>query len=223
MAPKYTLHYFDIPARGEPIRMLFAVAGVEYEDKRYTFNDIPSIKANDNLFPLGQVPVLEVDSESICQSHSITRFLANEFDLYGSTNQEKAIIDQVLDTLKHLQEQVLGAYLWKSTEEEKIKQLEDLHKDYIPRVYKMLETFLKRNNNGEGFLVGDKMTLGDVMIVNSIETLQLPFNLKKYENFIDKYSLLKGYNGRVRNAGNLKEYLKKRGPPTYTRLITPKF
>ncbi|XP_057293794.1 glutathione S-transferase 1-like [Hydractinia symbiolongicarpus] len=223
MAPKYTLHYFDLPARGEPIRMLFAVAGVEYEDKRYGFTDVPSIKENDKLFPMGQLPSLEVDDEVICQSHSITRYLANAYDLYGSTNQEKAIIDQVLDTLKHSQEQSLGAYFWKNTEEEKNKQLENLFDNYLPRAFKLLETFLKKNNDGKSFLVGNNLTLGDVMIVNSIETLQLPYNLKKYENFIDKYPVLKSYNERVRNAGKLKEYLEKRGPPTYSRLFTPKF
>ena len=34
--PKYTLWYFNFRARAELARLLFAIAGVEYEDERTT-------------------------------------------------------------------------------------------------------------------------------------------------------------------------------------------
>ena len=37
--PKYKLTYFDIKARAEPIRILFAYAGEEYEDYRLSWID----------------------------------------------------------------------------------------------------------------------------------------------------------------------------------------
>ena len=46
MAPKYTLHYFDAPARGQFIRIIFNYAGVEFTDTRYGFGDMPKIKAD---------------------------------------------------------------------------------------------------------------------------------------------------------------------------------
>ena len=33
------LEYFDIRARAEPIRMLYALAGTEFEDDRFQFSD----------------------------------------------------------------------------------------------------------------------------------------------------------------------------------------
>ena len=46
MAPKYTLHYFDLPARGQLIRIIFNHVGVEFTDTRYSFGDLPNIKAD---------------------------------------------------------------------------------------------------------------------------------------------------------------------------------
>jgi glutathione S-transferase len=34
MSPKYKLVYFDTKGRGEPVRMMFAYKGIQYEDKR---------------------------------------------------------------------------------------------------------------------------------------------------------------------------------------------
>lgn len=40
----YCLTYFDGRGRAEVTRMMFALAGVEFEDKRVTFQDWPVMK-----------------------------------------------------------------------------------------------------------------------------------------------------------------------------------
>ncbi len=42
--PKYTLHYFNVRGRGEFIRLIFAAAGVQYEDHRIEQADWPALK-----------------------------------------------------------------------------------------------------------------------------------------------------------------------------------
>ena len=44
MAPKYKLTYFNIRARAEMTRLLFAAANVPYEDVRFEFKDWPELK-----------------------------------------------------------------------------------------------------------------------------------------------------------------------------------
>lgn len=42
--PKYRLTYFSGRGLAEPTRLVFALAGVEYEDKRITSEDWPALK-----------------------------------------------------------------------------------------------------------------------------------------------------------------------------------
>jgi len=42
----YKLTYFDITARGEPARLIFAAAGVKFTDNRVKFQDWPALKAS---------------------------------------------------------------------------------------------------------------------------------------------------------------------------------
>ena len=44
--PKYTLHYFNVRGRGEFIRLIFAAAGVQYEDHRIEQADWPALKSS---------------------------------------------------------------------------------------------------------------------------------------------------------------------------------
>lgn len=46
MAPQYKLTYFDARGRAEPIRLLFANAGVTYEDVRLTKEQWGSMKSS---------------------------------------------------------------------------------------------------------------------------------------------------------------------------------
>ena len=42
--PNYKLLYFNVKARGESIRLIFAEAGIEFEDKRVEPSEWPEIK-----------------------------------------------------------------------------------------------------------------------------------------------------------------------------------
>ena len=44
--PKYKLYYFNVRARAEVTRTLFAQAGVEYEDIRLTRDEWQELKAS---------------------------------------------------------------------------------------------------------------------------------------------------------------------------------
>merc|ERR1712051_345029 len=90
------LTYFNGKGRGETARLVLAYAGKDYEDRRVSFEDMPSLKPS---LPFGQLPVLEVDGVNICQSMAISRYLANEFGLAGNSSLVKAQIDEVVDVI----------------------------------------------------------------------------------------------------------------------------
>uniref|UniRef100_A0A8R1IW93 GST N-terminal domain-containing protein n=1 Tax=Caenorhabditis japonica TaxID=281687 RepID=A0A8R1IW93_CAEJA len=74
--PHYKLYYFDCRALAEPIRIIFALFDVSYEDHRVTPEQWDKLK---NDTPYGQLPVLKVDGLEIGQSSAIGRYLARKF------------------------------------------------------------------------------------------------------------------------------------------------
>ena len=95
----YKLYYFNGRGRAEVSRLVFVVAGQEYEDIRYEGDQWPAHKSE---MPLGQMPVLEVDGIKIPQSAAIVRFLAKQFNLAGRDHLEQAKVDAVGDTINDL-------------------------------------------------------------------------------------------------------------------------
>ncbi len=49
--------YFDIKGKGEPIRLLFFLSGIDFEDVRMKPDEFMERKAN-NEFPYGQLPLV---------------------------------------------------------------------------------------------------------------------------------------------------------------------
>lgn len=76
----YKLYYFNIRARAEISRLIFAAAGQKFEDIRYEYSEWASHKAE---MPLGQMPVLEYDGVKLPKTVTIARFLGKQFHLTG--------------------------------------------------------------------------------------------------------------------------------------------
>ena len=115
--PNIKLTYFNGRGRGETARLILAYGGMHYEDRRVSFGnisifscsgyneniteDMPSLKPS---LPFGQLPVLEIDGDTIGQSMAIARFLANQYGIAGSSNLVKAQVDEVVDVMNDVQD-----------------------------------------------------------------------------------------------------------------------
>ena len=100
MAHTYKLIYFDVPGKGEAIRMILSYGEIPFEDKRIQMGDWPKLKPTT---PLGQLPLLEVDGKAIPQSTAICRYLASIVKLDGKDAKENLALDVALETLFDLQ------------------------------------------------------------------------------------------------------------------------
>nr|ABO26604.1 sigma class glutathione-s-transferase 3 [Haliotis discus discus] len=157
--PTYRFRYFDYKAVGELSRLLFALAGQEYEDVRITYETWPAEKPNT---PLGQVPVLEIDGKPFSQSSAISRYLARTFGFYGNGDLEALAVDQVLGVVQDVNT-FMRDYHKEQDEAKKAELLKEAKDVKIPLYFGMFEKLLKKNGS-TGLFVGKKISIADVSL-----------------------------------------------------------
>ncbi|XP_078578265.1 hematopoietic prostaglandin D synthase-like isoform X1 [Branchiostoma floridae x Branchiostoma japonicum] len=175
MAPKYKLSYFDMRARAEPTRMMFAAAGIDFEDDRIPFDKWPALKGTT---PMGQLPVLEVDGFKLCQSMPIARFVAKETGMAGKTNIEQAQADAFVDEIVPLLPTLYDVAIDFPTDEAKrAEQAAEFEKDMVRRLERC-----EKLCGSNGFLVGNSLLWCDLVlhtVGDNIENYK-PGTLKSY-------------------------------------------
>lgn len=159
--PHYKLTYFNVRAKAEVARLLFSIAGVEYEDERIEFSSWPDLKPST---PFGQLPVLEVNGVQLCQSLTIARFLANQFGLAGKSDWEKAWADMIVDCIEDVVANI-GLIIHENDEVAK-DELKRKFEEKLPVYLGNLEKLLRQNKGGDGYFVGDSLTWADLAFVH---------------------------------------------------------
>ena len=104
-SPKYKLIYFNIRARAEPIRWMFAYAGVPFDDYRFQepserVSGKPNIEWNilKPQTPFGTIPVLQVAGEEGClgETTAIARYLTKPLGINGANEWEWSQADSIV-------------------------------------------------------------------------------------------------------------------------------
>jgi len=160
-APHVRLTYFDGRGLGELPRLCLAYAGVEFEDVRVATDDLPADFKSSGKLLFGQVPLLEIGDFKLVQSHAIGRHLARKYNFYGSTLEESALVDAVLDGIGDMRAKWIAVdNLKEGKEEAKAKFVAET----LPHWYGLFSAILEKN--GTGYLVGDKLSLADIQLFN---------------------------------------------------------
>lgn len=97
--PKLKLYYFNIPGKGEAIRLACAYGGIPLDDFRMHANEFHELKVSGKL-AFGQVPALSVDDNTmIFQSAAIMRYVGKLTGLYPTDDDLYAAkIDMIVDS-----------------------------------------------------------------------------------------------------------------------------
>ena len=204
----YKLWYFNAREQSEVIRLIFAAAGVRYEDFRFEHVDWPKFKPQT---PFGKVPMLEIkDSEInnvkiLSQSNAICRYLANQFNLNGKTNLEKAEIDMFIDQLKDVFFELVKIYSEANVEIQKAK-FNDYYHNLVRAFIDSLEKKLASNNND--YLVGDSFTWLDLAIIGAWDWIWLHDPAEA--NILSEYKLVNEHNKKIRALPNISNWLESR-------------
>ena len=198
MAPKIKVTYFNLRGRAEPVRLLLAYGGLQYEDCRITpgFEDPKPWMAMKGLTPYGGLPLLEWNGELLAQSLAITRFVAREVGLGGRNSLECAQADEVVDALNDLFE--AGAKAFFSKDEALMKKHAT---ETLPNGLDKLEKRL--TGRGGQFFAGNALTWADVMACNFLNNLP-------DQSCMAKFPKMKNLVDRVACIPNIKTWVEKR-------------
>ncbi|CAD6197979.1 unnamed protein product [Caenorhabditis auriculariae] len=184
----YKLYYFDIRGLAEPIRMLFKLAKVDFDEVRYSFEEWPAAK---KTTPFGKVPVLEIDGAPNFQSLAITRYLAHKFGFGGKDLEEQLLVDSWSEQQRELLWEFHRPYVNASMfeikpKEEQAKILENLRIEFEKWTIKV-EGQLKIS--GSGFIAPSGLTYVDLQIVEFATSMKiiLPDSVEKFPQFLDYY------------------------------------
>ncbi|XP_031619643.1 glutathione S-transferase-like [Contarinia nasturtii] len=197
--PTYKFYYFNFRGLGEPIRLLLAYGGIEYEDVRIPKEEWPEHKPT---MPLHQMPVLEIDESRVYQHVSILRYLGKKVGLSGESDWENLQIDMVADIMNEFRLKLVGVYQ-ETDEEIKAKKLEDIKNETIPLYLGKLDGMVEENN---GYLVAGKLTWVDVYLAGISDLWKL---LAGYDVAAD-YSNLQNAIENVNSIETIKNWIENR-------------
>ncbi|KAI3385389.1 hypothetical protein SNEBB_001945 [Seison nebaliae] len=191
---KYVLKYFDTRGRAEVIRMMFAYANVDYEDRRVSSDEWRRIRKNNpNAFSL---PWLEMNGEVYCQAKAIAEYVASTLDLLPNDALGMLKAHMVIDTAFDLNAAFFGV-VHESTEYEKNAK-KFMQKEAL-RYCSELELLCEKSTK---WMIGEKLTLCDLYVYETINSKVSSID----PTFIDEYPRLKGIYNKVRQLEELHDY-----------------
>lgn len=199
--PNYTLYYFNGRGRAEICRMLLAAGDVKYNDRRLEVNEWDTYKGQ---MPGSVLPILEIDGKvQIPQTMAIARYLAREFGFHGKNNIEQARVDFISDNFHD----IVNDYIRFDYEKDpsKARELRHVYEETCKKVLPFMEETLKINNGGNGWFVGDKMMMCDMMCYCALEN-----PLLDNEHLLRNFPKLEALRKRIKAHIQTAEYFKKR-------------
>lgn len=159
----FKLTYFNAPGRAESIRVAFFLSDVPFEDHRLSFPEFMALKA-EGTFPLGSLPVLEVDGVAYTQTAAMLRFVAKlgQSGLYPSDPMKAFLVDSALDTFNDTLSTALVPSFYEQDMGKKLELRADFAAGPMKRCFGYVEGLLARS--GGPFVAGDTMSIADVVI-----------------------------------------------------------
>jgi glutathione S-transferase len=155
------LTYFDVPGRGEPLRIALFMSGVAFDDDRVAWYQWqPALKAQ---LPLHQLPTLDVDDVRYTQSQALMRYAAQ----LGPSRLYPSGMDQLrCDEMMAIADE-LGSQLPQHSNSNTRRQLRE---DFVATTLHRGLTLIQKRYDavGTGWCAGDDVSLGDLCVYSIV-------------------------------------------------------
>ena len=196
----YKLTYFNLRARAELSRFIFAQAAVQYKDER-----IQGLGQHwDELkpkTPFGCLPVLVEDGKELSGSTIIARYLAEKFGLAGANEFENAEIASIVDTINDVSQEIFKPFFEK--DEARKKEMTEKLKEYLPTKLALFEK--RAAENGNGWVYCGKLTWADFALY-----LLTDWVLMGNKDTLDKFPALQKLRTSVETLPRIAKWMEER-------------
>jgi glutathione S-transferase len=199
MAPVFG--YWKIRGLAQPIRLLLAYTGTEYENKLYEAGPPPTYDRSEWLsvkFNLGldfpNLPYYIDDDVKLTQSTAIIRYIARKHNLMGTTDQEKARVDMVECQLEDFRKGFTS--LCYSPDHDKLKPA---YLNDLPGKLKLFSDFLGSNP----YFAGSSLSYADFLVYEMLDQHKL-FS----PGCLDQYPNLKQFTERIEALPAIAAYMR---------------
>jgi len=163
---KFKLTYFDFDGgRGEPIRIAFHAAGIDFEDHRIPFAEFMETRG-DMRFTCA--PVLEVDGVTVTQSNSMLRYVGKMAGLYPKDDMQALYCDEAMDAVEDMLHQIVQSFGLEGDELRAAR--EKLADGWISVFVKGLAEILQRA--GGEYFADNRLTVADLKVYMQIRSLR---------------------------------------------------
>lgn len=178
----YKLTYFDFDGgRGEPIRIAFHAAGIDFEDHRISFEEFMKTRSS---MRFTCTPVLEIDGVAVTQSNAMLRLVGKKANLYPEDDLEALYCDEAMGAVEDMLHQIVHTFgLEGEALETARKKLTD---GWLTTYVRGLDELLARG--GGEYFADRRLTVADLKVFMQIRSLQSGTLDHVPTNLVDKLS-----------------------------------
>ncbi len=162
----YKLTYFDIDGgRGEPVRIAFHAAGVEFDDHRISFQEFMQTRGD---MPFTCAPLLDIDGIPVTQSNAMLRYVGKLAGLYPEDSLQALYCDEAMDAIEDLINHIVRTLM---LEGDALKAARDeLREGWLTTFIKGYNRLLERG--GGEYFADKRLTVADLKVFVQVRSIR---------------------------------------------------
>lgn len=190
----YKLTYFDFDGgRGEPVRIAFHAAGIDFEDHRISFDEFAQMRS---AMRFRCTPTLEIDGVEVTQSNAMLRYVGKMAGLYPEDDRQALYCDETMEAVEDLLHQIVLTF---GLQGDELKQArKKLVDGWMTTFIKGLGELLARG--GGKYFADGRLTVADLKVFMQVRSLRSGTLDHVPTDLVDK--LAPGLAGHQERIGN---------------------